>query len=157
MRRLSRLSGRGRGAQGDDILINALAARAAHRSMDLHLCRRRNIAHFEALARQRGLADRVHFWGWVDAEEVHRWRPTAMSSCCRCAPRRCRWLAEGAAGAVLVATSSGKFPKSSRPASMDFRSYSDPVALGGALDRLIAGGTEWLVCKLQRVKSIARN
>jgi glycosyltransferase involved in cell wall biosynthesis len=126
--------------KGTDILIEALALLAARtEAWRCVVAGNGEVAHFRSLAQARGLAERVRFTGWIDAEAVHR---LARDCDIVVLPSRSDalplTLLEGAcAGAALVATPVGEIPDIVHDAVNGRLIAADPAALAAALERLI--------------------
>jgi glycosyltransferase involved in cell wall biosynthesis len=131
--------------KGTDILIEALALLAQR--TDAWTCTvagNGDVGRFKSLADSLGLADRVRFDGWIDAEEAHR---LARQSDIVVLPSRSDalplTLLEGAcAGNALVATAVGEVPDLVHDGVNGLVIEPDPGQLAGALGRLIGDRDE---------------
>jgi glycosyltransferase involved in cell wall biosynthesis len=127
--------------KGTDILVEALARLASGRdAWTCVIAGNGDVARFKSLADDLGLADRVRFTGWIDAEEAHRLARQAdvvvLPSRSEALPLT---LLEGAcAGAALVATSVGEIPDLVHDGVNGLLIEPDPARLAAAIARLIA-------------------
>jgi glycosyltransferase involved in cell wall biosynthesis len=127
--------------KGADILIQALAL-LTHRTQawTCIIAGDGDVARFRSAANECGIAQRVHFSGWIDAPEVHRLSREAdivvLPSRSEALPLT---LLEGAcAGAALVATAVGEIPDIVNDGVNGLLVGIDAGELAAALERLIA-------------------
>lgn len=129
--------------KGTDILIEALALLDERLPPDTHwrcvVAGNGEVERYRALATARGLAARVRFTGWAEADEVHALMRAAdivvLPSRSEALPLS---LIEGAcAGAALIASPVGNVSEVVRDGDNGFIVPRDPASLADALTGLV--------------------